>query len=446
MKKWLNIIILFLLLGLGFTLNFLPHLNYNYPLHVDEWVHFTYSEHISDNTPLYFGGESNSLETGFHMLLAFINLIGVPYLIMFKFFAGFLTILISLALFILVRRIWTERAALFSVLFITVLKSSVLLLGPMFLVPMSIGLFLIPIGFFLSLYCKKILFLIIAALLIIHPPSAIALLILINCYLIVERNHVKQLLYQQGLGILISLPLYIPLLLRYKESTLGIVNFDIYPGTIFIPEYFGILFTLLIIIGIFFLINKAQYTVILYSISLLILVLLFYHYNLDILVPYRRVLMYLFEALAICFGVGCSWIISRFNKYREVALVILILILLVFSVPGKIDSTKKVYHLIDDKDYKSFTWVKDSIFIDITVLLDPWKAIAFTPIAGQEVYSRVPQGYNETYINRNEEIYKFFKNKCVDKKLLEENKITLIYGDCGNNLKKLTENVYLIYK
>ena len=76
---------------------------------------------------------------------------------LFKFFAGFLNVLISLGVFILVRRIWTERAALFSVLFITVLKSSVLLLGPMFVVPMAIGLFFIPIGLFLALYYRRLL-------------------------------------------------------------------------------------------------------------------------------------------------------------------------------------------------------------------------------------------------------------------------------------------------
>ena len=85
MKKGI-IILLFVILLLGSFLNFLPHLNYGYPLHVDEWIHFTYAKHISDNSPLFFGGESNSLEHGFHILLAVLNLLGIPYLFMFKFF------------------------------------------------------------------------------------------------------------------------------------------------------------------------------------------------------------------------------------------------------------------------------------------------------------------------------------------------------------------------
>src|SRR3989344_5088387 len=443
MKNKFNIIILTILLILGFVLNFLPHLDYDYPLHVDEWVHFTYSKHISDDSPLYFSDSGESLETGFHFLLAVLNLIGIPYLILFKFFAGFLNVLISLGVFVLVRRIWTERAALFSVLFITVLKSSVLLLGPMFVVPMAIGLFFIPIGLFLGLYCRRLLFLIIASLLIIHPPSAIALLILINVYLIIERKDVKNLLFQQGLGLLISLPLYLPILLRYQESTLDYLSFGAEPGFIFIPRFLGVLFTVLIVVGLFFLGNKRQYTFIVYPLVLLSLAILFYRYELNILIPYRRALMYLFEALAIFFGVGCSWIVSRFKVHRTAVLVVFILILLGISVPGKIDSTGKVYHLIDDNEYDDFLWIKDNT--NGKVLLDPWKALAFTPIAERGVYSRIPQGYNETYMNRNKEIYEFFKDKCTNNTLLNENRIDVVYGDCEDKYRKLKDKVYVNY-
>ena len=440
MDKILNKILLILLLLLGGALNFLPHLNYDYPMHVDEWVHFTYSKHISDNSPLYFGGESSSLELGFHNLLAVLSFF-VPYLLMFKFLASLFTILICLAIFILVRRIWTERAALFSVLFIVLLKSSVLLLGPMFVVPMSLGLFFIPIGLFLAMYNPKSLFLIIASLIIIHPPSAIALFLLINCYLIIERKNVKELLFQQFLGAVLTIPFFLDFF-KYHEFGLNYLNFDLGRGFIFIPRFIGIVFMILAILGLFVLNNKGKYVFVAYTLLLLGLVVSYFRFDFNVFIPYRRVLMYSFEAFAIFFGVGCSWIVSRFKKYRTIVLVVFIIFLISLNISEKVDSTKKVYHLIENKDYNDFIWIKENT--NGLVLVDPWKAIAFTPIVERTVYTRVLQGPNKIYEDKNAKVWEFFKNNCVDKNFLKNEKVSIVYGNCKNNLKKLRENIYSV--
>ena len=69
---------LFLLpiLGLAFYIAFIPHQNYPYPLHVDEWVHMANSEALlragstTFNVP-FTGREtlglSNNLEVGFQL-------------------------------------------------------------------------------------------------------------------------------------------------------------------------------------------------------------------------------------------------------------------------------------------------------------------------------------------------------------------------------------------
>ena len=142
MKK-VNALLLISFIVLAVVLNFIPHLGYNSPLHVDEWVHFQYSNHLSSGAPLYFGGEYHSLEAGFHYLLANLNSIGIPYVFMFTFFASLITILICLGVFILARREFNETAGVFAVLFIALLKSTVEVLGPVFFVPMAIGMFFI---------------------------------------------------------------------------------------------------------------------------------------------------------------------------------------------------------------------------------------------------------------------------------------------------------------
>ena len=187
MRK-INLILLAIFIFLAVSLNFIPHIDYSYPLHVDEWVHFQYSNHLSSDTPLYFGGEVNSLEAGFHYLLATLNSAGVPYVFMFTFFASLVTILICLGVFILTRRLFNETAGVFAVLFIALLKSTVMILGPVFFVPMAIGMFFIVISLFLIKLNSKALVLILASILIIHPPTAMAILLLINIEFLIKRN------------------------------------------------------------------------------------------------------------------------------------------------------------------------------------------------------------------------------------------------------------------
>lgn len=421
MKK----IILILLIFLGFYLNFLPHLNYDYPLHVDEWVHFTYSQHISDNSPLYFGGESNSLEHGFHLLLSVLNLIGIPYLLMFKFFASFLFVLILLAVFILVRKYFDEKTALFSVLFMILLKSSVQLLGPMFFVPMAIGMFLIPISLFLA--DTKILFLIIAGCLIIHPPSAIAMLILLGCYSLLNLNKLKHMFIHGVIGIAISLPLFIEQMMKKGLSNL-IFNESLI-NVLFIPRYLGYLITGLIIIGIFVVLHRKKYLFFLYPVILLILSVLYYNFGINLLIMYERNLMFLFLSFSILFGAGCILIGDLFKKYKNLVYIGLIILLLVFVLPAKISSSKNVYHLTDDKDYNNFI----NLDKNGVVLIDPYKAIAFTPLAKMQVYTRIVQGRNETYAQMNKEVFEYFKNNCTDKNFLRDKNISYVYG-CSSNI------------
>ncbi len=431
MKK----LVLVLLLAIAFLLNFFPHLHYSYPLHVDEWVHFTYANHISNGDPLYFGGESNTLESGFHLLLASLNSLGVPYLFMFRFFAAFFTVLICLALFIAVRKFFGEDAALFSVLFIVILKSTVALLGPMFLVPLSLGLFFIPIGLYLAE--SRFLFLVIGTTLIMHPPSGIALLILLNCYLIIERKNIKGLLFQQFLGILVSLPLFLTSLqnrglsnLQFDESFISILS---------IPQYLGYVVTGLSILGFYLIIYRKKYSFFIYSLFLLFLAFIYYNFRVNILIFYERNLMYLFESFAVPFGVGCAFLVSKFKRFSNVALVVFLVLLLIFTIPGKADSTSKVYHLINDNQYNDFVWIKDNA--SGRAVLDPWLAIAFTPLAGKEVYSRVPQGPDEEYLNRNIEVSAFFKSGCSDVDFLHRNNISIVYGKCTAS-KEIHTNVY----
>src|SRR3989344_3014180 len=426
MKKIVTLSLLFLILLIGSFINFMPHSNYNYPLHVDEWTHFTNSKHISNGSPLYFGGESNSLEEGFHILLAVLNLLGVPYLFMFKFLPFIITFFLGMITFILVRKWFDDISALFSVVFIMMLKSSVSLLGPMFLVPMALGLMFIFIG--LYLIKSKLLFLIIATTLIIHPPSGIALLILINSYVLgkyIKNKKIKfSLLLQQVVGILISLPLFLGQLLMKGAYNLQFSE-SIIPFY-FIPRYLSYIITGIILIGIFIIIYRKKYTLFIYPLILLILAVLYYQYQINVLIFYERNLMYLLAFFAIPFGIAIGTFSNAFKKFKSILAVIIIVLLLIFLMPQKIESTKNVYKIINDSEYDEFLSYKE--LEGTRAVLDPWKAIAFTSIAEKEIYSRIPPGPIEQYLARNEEIFNFFNNNCVNETFLKQNEIDIVVG------------------
>ena len=72
----LNYLMLLPILGLAFYIAFIPHQNYPYPLHVDEWVHMALSKAmmLADGTTFidpFLGQQtislSSNLEAGFHL-------------------------------------------------------------------------------------------------------------------------------------------------------------------------------------------------------------------------------------------------------------------------------------------------------------------------------------------------------------------------------------------
>lgn len=446
MKK-LNAVLLIAFMVLAIILNFIPHASYKYPLHVDEWVHFQYSNHLSDNVPLYLGGEVNSLEAGFHFLLATINSLGVPYVFMFTFFASLITFLICLGVFILTRRLFNETAGVFAVLFIALLKSTVMILGPVFFVPMAIGMFFIVISLFLIKLNSKALILILASILIIHPPTAMAMLLLINIEFLIKRKNYLKNLGLQALAGLIALPLYLDIFLSKGLGAINQLEFLAISMALFIPRFLSWTLMIIVLIGIYFSVEKKKYSVAVYTIALLFFIFIFYQYKIEVFIPYRRALMYLFLIFAIPFGFGCERIInlSKNKNFKIIIGVVLIIFILIMVLPAKLDSNGPIYHIINEQEYNDFIWIKENTDKNSLAVLHPWKADAFTPIAERQVYSRVMQGPNEISETMNKEIDDFFKDKCQDINFLKDNNIEIVYGNCGNpNLEKVHNNVWII--
>ncbi len=441
MKKYMFILAIIIILSA--ILSFLPHVNYSLRLHVDEYVHFQYASNLTEDSPLYFTGNSTSLERGFHLELATLKSLGVPYLFQFSFFPAILTAILSLSIFIVTRRIFNTTSAIFASLFIALLKSSVEILGPAFLVPMSIGLILITLGLFLLELSSSLFFIPLASLLIIHPPSALAYFLIININLAIKRTNIKKTIILQAFAFLLALPLYLTRFIEQRLSTIDNLSFTIISSPLFIPRLIGYISILIIALGIYSSLIKKRYDLTIYTLTFIFFIMLFYFYKIELFLPYRRSLMYLFIILSILFGLGCSKIINS-SKNKKIVFAIMLILLLAIYLPPKIQSSDYFYHIAEESDYDSLIYIRENTPSSSIVLAEPWFSNAITPISQRQVYSRIIQGKNKEMQIKNNLAINFFMDECRNTQFLKENNLSIIYGNCSNSdLKEIHQNVYL---
>ncbi|MBI2935850.1 MAG: hypothetical protein HYY31_03445, partial [Chloroflexi bacterium] len=188
---YLEPIALVWVLAFVFTMAFLPKDNYRYPLHVDEWFHFTLARstletgHTSFENP-YFGEKGSRVglyrEAGFHVLLSEVKLVsGVSWLTLFRFMPALVLVAVAFLVYILGRRdgFGLEGAAL-----VGLMPTTLKLLGPSFLVPLGVGLFLTPAllllyyQFEFSPRSTLLIGLLLLLLLVTHPATGVLHLLL----------------------------------------------------------------------------------------------------------------------------------------------------------------------------------------------------------------------------------------------------------------------------
>ena len=190
---------LLLIMALAFYMAFIPHLGYPYPVHVDEWLHLAHSQELMSagsisalSQPFYKGAEilpEQTLESGFHIFWgAFQQISGLPWMFIIRYFPGIVFMITVISVYILARRQGFGWEAAF---FASLILTTVGILGPAFLVPMSLGLLLVSLSIFIafnfsSLGGYVVLFLFTCFLLIIHPPSAICLVIILVPYILLN--------------------------------------------------------------------------------------------------------------------------------------------------------------------------------------------------------------------------------------------------------------------
>ncbi len=480
MRKFLKFENLGLLLvaTFAFYIAFIPHLNYPYPVHIDEWVHLAYAKATLAEGRIIFaepffgqsigGPFSPNLEAGFHLFLSTLRQIsGLPWLTIFRYFPSVVFTMTVLSVYILARR---ERFGLEAALLTGLIPTTVGILGPGFLVPLAMGLLFIPITLFLLFNFKNwggylLVFVLICFLLFIHAATAVGLVIIVFPYILLNlKGHFKHSLFTLiSIGLpFLSLPWIFNLLLPTAQSLLNIQPLSVYVELPQILNTYGYLPIILGLIGVFILVirgGKKNYGLVLGLLGLLVMLVTFFTIHYGIPIMYYRGLMYMMLMMGIVAGAGLRGV-RNFMLPKKLAaqvklplitqnigkamFLILIAITLVIAIPARQDTA--YYYMIDDYDYEAFTWINDNVAKEYEkAILDPWKATAFVAITERQVFTRI-----HTYPKpSDEQAHSFLEDGCTDTEFLVNNNISIIYtrSSCQNpDLVEVRENIYLLKK
>ncbi len=468
------------IIGLAFYMAFIPHQNYSYPVHIDDWRSLAYFKAtIQAASPTItdpFSGESGMnfiylAEIGFTVFWAvFHQISGIEWLTIFRYFPSIVFIITVLSVYVLARREgFGWEAAFFACLIIT----TVGILGPAFLLPVAMGLLFIPLSIFLAFYFRNIwsylvLFVFTSFLVSIHAVTAVGLIIILAPFIVLNiKGDFKHCL---GLTLALGLPfvavgLIIPF--SWVDKLVPIVKGlftpkDI-PITIVLPriiQTYGSIPILLSLLGTLLLAikgGKKNYGLILGLLALLLMLVSYYTFHYGEAIMYGRGILYMLLMLGVAAGFGLMWL----RKLRlpdklaaklkpdflgknvgNILCLVLIGLTLATCIPLRYDIS--YYHMIDDEDYQAFVWIRDNVSEDHDrAILDPWKATAFTAITMKKVYTRIHMAPTD----KDNEAYEFLRQGCTDTSFLKENEISVIYtrGECHNpDLVEVTKHVYLL--
>lgn len=464
------------IMGLAFYIAFIPHHNYPYPVHIDEWFHMALANEIivkasvEGLTDPFLGGPPmwhQSVQMGFHLLSAvFHQISGIPWLDIVRYFPGIIFIMTVLSVYIMAQR---EGFGWEAALFTCLVPTTVGILGPAFFVPVAMALLFIPLSIFLAfnfrtIWAYVVLFIFSSFLVSMHAATAVGLIIILAPFIVLNLKGG----FKHSLGITLALtipfvalfPWIRDLLVRTAKSLLSPVPlswFTDYPSVIQTYGYLPILLGLLGILSLAMKGGKKNYGLILGLLaSLLILVTFFtFHYGEEEV--YGRGLIYMMMLMSIFAGAGLM-VVKKFKlptglrtrlrapfitqNIGNILCLALIGLTLAIAIPAHQDTP--YYYMIDNEDYQAFVWIRDNLNENYEkAVLDPWKATAFTAITEKKVYSRT-HAYPDSNAPK---AYDFLRNGSSDTTFLKENGISIVYtreAVRNPDLAEVRRNIYLV--
>lgn len=480
-----HLLIVLLFLALSFFSIFQLRQGYFLPIHSDEYDHLAIVQETIEKQKIIhydpytvFESPSPNIEMGYDLLLVSIAyLAGIELVLLPAISSIFMTFLILLSVFVLVRHFAkSDLAGLFSALFILFLPNSVVLLAQWFMVPTSFGLAMIAILFYCfarGLQSKKFALLLpVFALqtILVHPPSVAVLIPIFAIYLILTPKEIKKHLI--GIIALAAGLFATAIFFLYLKGNFGIKNIvprilseitfkrEGYETIVSIQEYLTPLILFFTLIGILYLLkpmvlvwwnlfkkivlknensstegfNAEHYSKILIISFIAMLAMKTFADLTDtvFLTLYPRLVIALCFILLIIGGMGLYAVFRLIQKTSAdlgvfskkavncaFALLIVILFLFGFSTIPYIHS-KDLYKNVLEKELPAILWIKENSNNSDIIIGIPGKLKGVHFFAERKVAGTNPTRLgNEDYFKKIEEYV--FKPCEFRQKLLEEN-------------------------
>ncbi|MEM5792883.1 MAG: glycosyltransferase family 39 protein, partial [Candidatus Aenigmatarchaeota archaeon] len=363
-------ILLTIIIILGCFLTFYPHLNYPYPIHVDEWFHISEAKMMASEQDIdWYSGKPFRLgmERGWHLTLSFFQLIFKLDPKEWIFVPLIIHSISIIVIFVFVSKLLGKTQGLIAAFLTAIIPSNLTIGGPIFLVPVNLSMIFIPFSLLMAFNLfgikNKLNYLLLSVsltyLLYSHPPSAMALLLILGFYLILSLlkgdPNSKFLLISILVSLILSIPNYVQ---EIKNKGIESVKFNFWITLRGIPTLYGYIPTFFFLVGSYSLSqkNRKEFLSIIFSVFFLIINLaLFANFKINYLIPYQRVYMPLFILMNVITSAGFVKILEmKPKKFGLIILIVLLGITAYFSIKDKINTP--LYHLIDGKDYDNFVW------------------------------------------------------------------------------------------
>ncbi len=408
---WLHTLLLISAISLAFYMALLPKLPYQYPLHVDEWLHLDEAKRI-----LYQGGLPTPIhrEAGFHVLLAEISVItGLDWYSIFRWFPAILYATTVLLTYLLGRRF---GCGLESAFFATLVPTTIRALGPAFLVPVSLGMLALPLLMYivLSLPETKVRGAVLAAVVfafiwVVHPGSAILLtLLMVVCSLLMVTTKSDETLIQRLRRVLIvaglaAIPVIGFLLWRHDlvsrtlGSLEGLRGSDTLPPIANLGLEMGSVTIAFFIFGTFYLLFKGgreEFSLVGSAAVMIGLIFLYYRTHIGVQTLADRVWLHLALMVGFIAGFGASTIRSwnpmksshgmRNGFTLAASLAVFIMVTIAVVTGYQRNKSELYYQLVDDRTASDFQWIDEN--------LDPKKRLTVLRTDMAIAYSAVTQG------------------------------------------------------
>ncbi len=456
----------------------IPHWNYSYPLHIDEWWHLGDSVSLAETGhvpfPNFFEAGTHvwpDRELGFHLLLSQIKIsTGASWLVLPLILPSLILAILVVQLYALGRR---EGWGLWAAFIVALIPTTTRFLGPAFLVPVAVGLVFIPATMFVLRNLMNdwkglvILLVMFTSLMLIHPPSLVALSAIVAVHSLVRAIPVGGRQDSRARRTALAMALlgstYIIMWVWAPDLVRLIVEEGLDPNAhISLPpisnalSQFGYIPFALAALGtavIAYRGNRDDWALVLSVMLLLGFQTIYPILYLGPDIVYERGWLYIYVLTAMLAGISMrhvwQWTSTAFSGRMWAlgasrALAILVLIGMVSqSIYSHL--REPYYQVIDDSTYEEFLWIRDNVPSEYDVaLVDTGLAWAFATVTEKAVYAaEVAPNFHE----KGRAAMEFLAEGAEDTEWLRENGIRIVYTseDVNNeDLSRIRNNTYLL--